>query len=118
MSNDYKNSKSKPYKGMKGGDFSPAKLVSSNSSESGKFSHIQPIQAKPLEVAVYGNNLEKAIRLFRTKVQKERIIAVYKEYQYYEKPSDKKRRKKNEMKRKLLEIDKPEFVKKDKLIQE
>jgi small subunit ribosomal protein S21 len=110
--------KSKPFKGMKGGDFSPAKVVSSISSESGKFSHIQPVQAKPLEVIVYGNNLEKAIRLFRTKVQKERIIALYKEKQSYEKPSDKKRRKRGEMKRKLLELDKPEFIKKDKIIQE
>jgi ribosomal protein S21 len=37
-------------------------------------------------------------------VQKERILSSYKERQHYEKPSDKKRRKINESKRKQLEF--------------
>lgn len=68
--------------------------------------HIGPgesIIAQPLEVKVYGNNFDKALRAFRALVQKERILSSYKEKQSYEKPSDKRRRKRNESKRKLLE---------------
>src|SRR5271163_811593 len=63
----------------------------------------EAIQAQPLEVKVYGNNFDKALRAFRTLVQKERILSTYKEKQSYEKPSDKRRRKRNEMKRKRNE---------------
>lgn len=69
-----------------------------------KFAHIQPVQAQPLEVKVYNNNFDKALKAFRALVQKERILSSYKEKQSYEKPSDKHRRKRNEMKRKRLEI--------------
>lgn len=67
-----------------------------------KYDHIQPVQAQHLEVKVY-NNFDKALKAFRSIVQKERVLSLYKERQSYEKPSDKKRRKRNEMKRKLLE---------------
>lgn len=79
-----------------------------------KFAHIEPVQAQPLEVVVYGNNFDKAMRFFRAKVQKERILSLYKEKQSYEKPSDKRRRKRNEMKRKLFEIDNDNFSKVEK----
>src|SRR5271155_3129463 len=69
-----------------------------------KFAHIEAVQAQPLEVKVYGNNFDKALRAFRALVQKERILSVYKEKQSYEKPSDKRRRKRNESKRKLMEL--------------
>lgn len=62
------------------------------------------IQAKPLEVQVFGNNFDKALRAFRALVQKERVLSAYKEKQSYEKPSDKRRRKINESKRKQLEM--------------
>lgn len=74
-------------------------------AEVGKFDHIQPVEAKPLEVKVYGNNCDKAIKAFRALVQKERILSVYKDKQSYEKPSDKARRKRNESKRKRLELE-------------
>lgn len=61
------------------------------------------ILAHPLEVKVYNNNFDKALRAFRALVQKERILSLYKEKQAYEKPSQKRRRKKNEMRRKYLE---------------
>lgn len=64
----------------------------------------EPVQAQPLEVMVYGNNFDKAFRAFRALVQKERVLSSFKEKQYYEKPSDKKRRKKNESFRKQLEL--------------
>lgn len=73
--------------------------------ETGKFDHIQPVEAKPLEVKVYGSNCDKAIKAFRALVQKERILSVYKDKQAYEKPSDKARRKRNESKRKRLELE-------------
>ena len=69
-----------------------------------KFAHIEAVQAQPLEVKVYGNNFDKALRAFRALVQKESILSAYKDKQTYEKPSDKRRRKRNESKRKLLEI--------------
>lgn len=68
------------------------------------FARHEPVQAQPLEVKVYGNNFDKALRAFRALVQKERILSVYKEKQSYEKPSDKRRRKRNESKRKLMEL--------------
>ena len=68
-----------------------------------QFAHIQAVQAQPLEVKVYNNNYDKALRAFRALVQKERILSVYKDKQTYEKPSDKRRRKRNEMKRKQQE---------------
>jgi ribosomal protein S21 len=73
-------------------------------SDNNQFSHIQPVQAKALEVVVYNNSFDKALRAFRALVQKERILSAYKERQSYEKPSDKKRRERNEMRRKLLEV--------------
>lgn len=69
-----------------------------------KFAHTEAVQAQPLEVKVYGNNFDKALRAFRALVQKERVLSAYKEKQSYEKPSDKRRRKINESKRKQLEI--------------
>lgn len=69
-----------------------------------KFAHIEAVQAQPLEVKVYGNNFDKALRAFRALVQKERVLSTYKEKQSYEKPSDKRRRKINESKRKQMEV--------------
>jgi small subunit ribosomal protein S21 len=67
---------------------------------------LEAVQAQPLEVKVYGNNFDKALRAFRALVQKERILSIYKEKQSYEKPSDKRRRKRNEAKRKRFEFSK------------
>lgn len=64
----------------------------------------EPVQAQPLEVKVY-NNFDKASKAFRALVQKERILSIYKEKQSYEKPSDKKRRKRAEMKKRLFELE-------------
>ena len=63
-----------------------------------------PVQATPLEIKV-GDNFEKAFKIFRSMVQKERIISTYKEKQSFEKPSVKRRRKRMESQRKSLEID-------------
>ena len=85
-------------KAPRGGDNKPVDTVND------KFAHIEPVQAQPLEVKVYGNNFDKALRAFRALVQKERVLSTYKEKQSYEKPSDKRRRKRNESVRKQLEF--------------
>lgn len=89
----------------KGGDLTAVDL------NDNKYAQHEPVQAKPLEVIVYNNNFDRALKAFRALVQRERVLSSYKERQTYEKPSQKKRRKKNEMKRKLMEL---EGYKKDK----
>jgi small subunit ribosomal protein S21 len=98
MSDNYKKSKRNSY-GDKGGDTYPVEVVS------GTFASIEPVQAKPLEVKVFNNNFDKALRAFRALVQKERVLSTYKDRQSFEKPSDKKRRKRNEAKRKMLTLE-------------
>ena len=49
-----------------------------------------------VKILVRNGNLEQAMRVLKKKVQKEGIIKLYKDKQYYEKPSAKKRRKKKE----------------------
>jgi small subunit ribosomal protein S21 len=85
-------------KAPRGGESQPVEVVND------KFAHIEAVQAQPLEVKVYGNNFDKALRAFRALVQKERVLSSYKEKQSYEKPSDKRRRKRNESVRKQLEF--------------
>jgi len=60
--------------------------------------------ATPLEVKVNGN-FDRAFKIFRALVQKERILSAFKEKQEFEKPSDKKRRKSNEARRKSFEME-------------
>lgn len=95
----YKKSK-KNYlnKASKGGESQPVEV-------NDKYAHIEAVQAQPLEVKVYNNNFDRAFRAFRALVQKERILSDYKEAQSFEKPSDKRRRKRNEMKRKRQEME-------------
>lgn len=59
----------------------------------------------PLEVKVYGNNFDRAFKMFRSLVQKEKILSQYKQNQSYEKPSVKKRRKRAEMRQKRIELE-------------
>lgn len=56
----------------------------------------------PIQIVVY-NNFEKAFKAFRSLVQAEKILSIFKEKQSYEKPSDKKRRKHNETMRRNFE---------------
>lgn len=59
----------------------------------------------PLEIKVYGNNFDRAFKTFRSMVQKDRILSLFKTKQSYEKPSVKKRRKRNEMQQKRMELE-------------
>lgn len=95
---DFNKKTRKPFKkAFKGGESKPVAV-------NDKYAHIQPVQAQHIEVKVYGNNFEKALKAFRALVQKARILSTYKEKQVYEKPSQKRRRKRNEMKRKIIEL--------------
>ncbi len=98
MKDQNRRSKRFSKKAPRGGDNKPVEVVND------KFAHIEAVQAQPLEVKVYGNNFDKALRAFRALVQKERVLSSYKEKQSYEKPSDKRRRKRNESARKQLEL--------------
>lgn len=63
---------------------------------------------KPLQVEVRGSSsedFEHAHRAFKSLVQKEKVISLYKERQFYEKPSDRKRRKKREAFEKRLSME-------------
>lgn len=91
MKNNYKKNKSNFKKPLRGGD-----------SSAQNFSEMETVEAKPLEVVVYNNAFDRALRAFRALVQKERILSLYKEKQTYEKRSDKQRRKRNEAKRKII----------------
>jgi ribosomal protein S21 len=71
---------------------------------SNKFKISEAVQAQPLEVKIYNNQFDKALRAFRALVQKERVLSTFKEKASYEKRSDKRRRKVNESKRKQLEF--------------
>jgi ribosomal protein S21 len=107
MDDDIKNRNEKQSRAIsKGGD-----LV--QDSVGTKFDYIQAIQSVPLQVQVQ-NNFDRAMKAFRALVQKDRILSLYKEKQRYEKPSDKKRRKRNESHRKSLEFDNKEFKHKKK----
>jgi small subunit ribosomal protein S21 len=51
----------------------------------------------PLQVKIFNNSgFERAMKTFRSMVQGEGILSLYKEKSSYEKPSDRKRRKKSE----------------------
>ena len=90
-----KNRKDSLDKALKGGDIDSRASSTHYPSDS--------VQATPLEVKVFGNNFERALKAFRALVQKERVLSSYKDKQTYEKPSDKKRRKRNESKRKSMD---------------
>ena len=105
--NNNKRFKKNPKKAPKGGESKPVEV-------NDKYAHIEAVQAQPLEVKVYNNNFDKALRAFRALVQKERILSTYKEKQSYEKPSDKRRRKRNEMKRKRQELGRPYELRNEK----
>ena len=50
-----------------------------------------------ITVIVRNNNLEQAMRVLKKKVQKAGLVKELRQRQYYEKPCDKRNRKKKEM---------------------
>ena len=97
MSKKYKRAR-KHSTGAKGGELNPAAQSTATS---------EAFQGVPLEVKVYANGFDRALKAFRALVQKERTLSAYKESRSYEKKSDKKRRKRNEARRKQAELTNP-----------
>jgi small subunit ribosomal protein S21 len=56
----------------------------------------RPGQPGGLEVDVYDNNIDKALRQLKKKMATEGIYREFKKRRYYEKPSEKRKRKKAE----------------------
>jgi len=59
-----------------------------------------------IKVTVRDGNLEKAMRIFKKKVQKAGILKDAKEKRFFEKPSEKKQRKKKEAVRRWRKLQK------------
>jgi len=63
-----------------------------------------------IKIDVRNNNVEKAMRILKKKMQKEGIIRLYKMRQTYEKPSEKRVRKQKEMRANYLKKKKLELL--------
>jgi len=61
----------------------------------------EPVEAGKggLSVRVDNNNIEKAIKILKKKVMNDGILKDLKKHQFYEKPSEKRRREKAEARR-------------------
>ena len=59
-----------------------------------------------MEIIVKGNNIEKAIRDLKIKLQKEGIFRELKKRRFYEKPSVKEKRKRIEARKKRMKATK------------
>jgi small subunit ribosomal protein S21 len=66
----------------------------------------RPPRDEGLTVTVRDGNLEKAMRIFKKKVQKAGILKDAKEKRFFEKPSEKKQRKKKEAVRRWRKLQK------------
>ena len=55
----------------------------------------------PIEVQVRNNNVEKAIRVLKKKIQKDGLMRELRQRQYYEKPTLKRQRKLKESLRRV-----------------
>ncbi len=55
-----------------------------------------------MNITVYDNNIEKALKAFKRKLQKEGHFRDIKQKSFYEKPSQKKKRKQREARRRRL----------------
>lgn len=65
----------------------------------------KPVEVTPLQVKVQHGNFEDAFRRFKLEFQREKVVTVLKERSSYEKPSDKKRRKKRESVQRRLMVE-------------
>ena len=55
-----------------------------------------------MEIRVYDGDLEKALKVLKRRIQKEGLFKEIKKRSFYEKPSDKKKRKQREARKKRL----------------
>ena len=57
-----------------------------------------------MEIKVYGNNIDKAIRDLKNKLQKEGFFKELKKRRYYDKPSVKEKQKRAEARKKRSKV--------------
>ncbi|NWF75755.1 MAG: 30S ribosomal protein S21 [Nitrospirae bacterium] len=55
-----------------------------------------------MDIKVYGNDIEKALKSLKRQLQKEGLFKEIKQRSFFEKPSEKEKRKKREAKRKRI----------------
>jgi small subunit ribosomal protein S21 len=55
-----------------------------------------------LIIRVYGDNIEKALKVLKRQLQREGLFREIKQRSFFEKPSEKKKRKRREARRKRL----------------
>ena len=55
-------------------------------------------------VRVYGNNLEGALKIFKKQIQQQGLFKELKKRSYYEKPSVKRKRKRQEARKRMVKI--------------
>jgi small subunit ribosomal protein S21 len=55
-----------------------------------------------LEIKVYGNDIEKAIKALKRQLQKDGLFKELKNRSFYEKPSEKEKRKQREARKKRM----------------
>ena len=55
-----------------------------------------------MDIKVYGNDIEKALKLLKRQLQKDGLFKELKNRSFYEKPSEKQKRKQREARKKRL----------------
>ncbi len=55
-----------------------------------------------MDIKVYGNNVEKALKALKRQLQREGLFREIKKRSFYEKPSEKKKRKQKEAREKRM----------------
>ncbi|MDI6727649.1 MAG: 30S ribosomal protein S21 [Thermodesulfovibrionales bacterium] len=55
-----------------------------------------------MDIKVYGNDIEKALKALKRQLQKEGLFKEIKKRSFYEKPSEKEKRKQREAKKKRI----------------
>jgi len=55
-----------------------------------------------LDIKVYGNDIEKALKALKRQLQKEGLFREIKKRSFYEKPSEKEKRKQREARKKRI----------------
>jgi small subunit ribosomal protein S21 len=55
-----------------------------------------------LDIKIYGNDIERALKTLKRQLQKEGLFKEIKKRSFYEKPSEKKKRKQREARKKRM----------------
>lgn len=70
----------------------------------------------PIEVTVRDQNLEQAMKVLKNKMSKENVLGELRKRRYFEKPSEKKRRKMREALRKAQPTKKKAWIKRSRVV--